>query len=215
MQFFVVSQRASSRRFLVPLFLCSAFILSPSLAGAAMVLVGDAQGRLTGIHGVEVAGRVYDVDFVRDSCAAVYQGCDEATDFTFTTQAAGLAAAQALIDSAFLARDQIQQAYASLCGANPCMPLTPYALFVPGPFGNTPPPPLPLVHVAGAFVPYVVGNGTPLDTVIDSTQVFTDADYYLMARWSEVPSPVPLPPALLPLVSGLLLFAALGRWRRA
>lgn len=71
-------------------------------AEASAILIVDGSGVLTGATGVDVAGTLYDVQFVDGTCAALFNGCDDATDFTFTTQSAATAASQALLDQVFV-----------------------------------------------------------------------------------------------------------------
>jgi hypothetical protein len=81
------------------------FALSVTLAGsahAAVVLSVDGNGRLTGATGVIVNGTSYDVTFGDGTCAALFSGCDAASDFTFSTSAEAALAAQALIDTVFI-----------------------------------------------------------------------------------------------------------------
>ncbi len=171
-----------------------------SSVSAAPVFTGNADAFLTGVLDLPVNGRLYDVSFVRDSCAAVYHGCDQPTDFTFTTRTDALAASQALIDLMEARKDTVLTQFPSLCGTA-CMPLTPYAIFAPL-FGAGP---VPLVEVTGAFIPFVVGNGAPLQTVIDAGYVYTATDYYLIAKWSPAASVVPIPDSLALFLSGLLV----------
>jgi len=70
-------------------------LCAPLSAGAAPILSGSD---LVGATGVVVGSNIYDVEFVDGSCASVYSGCDEATDFTFTTLAEADQASQALLD---------------------------------------------------------------------------------------------------------------------
>lgn len=51
-----------------------------------------------GATGVDVNGLLYDVEIIDSSCAALYSGCDETSDFLFTNVADATAAAQALLD---------------------------------------------------------------------------------------------------------------------
>ena len=51
-----------------------------SSANADPILVG---GQLTGFTDVDVNGTLYDVDFSDGTCVALFDGCDEAGDFTF------------------------------------------------------------------------------------------------------------------------------------
>ncbi len=69
---------------------------------AAAVLVVDGSGNLLGADDVDVNGTLYDVRFEDSSCALLFSGCDNALDFTFTTEMEATAASQALIDQVFL-----------------------------------------------------------------------------------------------------------------
>ncbi len=91
------------RRELVIRSLSFAFVLvlvAASSAGAATLNVSG--GQLLGASGVIVDGISYDVEFLDGTCIALYNGCDEVSDFTFQTEAAALLAAQALLDQVFL-----------------------------------------------------------------------------------------------------------------
>lgn len=71
---------------------------TPSFA-ATLNVVG---GQLMGASGVDVGGALYNVEFVDGSCAALFDGCDEVSDFTFQTEAAATLASQALLDQVFI-----------------------------------------------------------------------------------------------------------------
>ena len=92
---------------LKPLFLATAVATAATVAGmtseagAATLLVDDF-GQLTGAQGVDVNGTLYDVTFDGGSCVGLFNGCDDAGDFTFNTESGGLAAAQALLDQVFV-----------------------------------------------------------------------------------------------------------------
>ena len=70
----------------------------PAITGSAVELQVSG-GILTGALEVNVGGTLYDVSFVDDTCAAVFSGCDQISDFTFTTNLAAAAAGQALFDT--------------------------------------------------------------------------------------------------------------------
>ncbi len=80
---------------LLVLLLC----LSASANAATLNVVG---GQLLGASNVDVSGTLYDVEFVDGTCIAIFSGCDSTSDFDFTTEVAGLAAATALGDQVFL-----------------------------------------------------------------------------------------------------------------
>ena len=72
---------------------------APSFAATLNV---DGSGQLTGASGVNVGGTLYDVTFVDGTCTALFDGCDDVSDFTFTTRSDALAASQALLDFVFI-----------------------------------------------------------------------------------------------------------------
>src|SRR5262245_52041146 len=80
-------------------FALSLLLLPPaSVASAATLIVA---GKLFGASDVDVNGTLYNVMFVDGTCIALFSGCDEASDFTFQTEADARAASQALGDQVF------------------------------------------------------------------------------------------------------------------
>lgn len=77
--------------------------LSVSSANAATYEFGPGVfgNELLGANGVIVNGLTYNVSFLDGSCASIYDGCDELSDFTFNSAADADAASQALIDQVF------------------------------------------------------------------------------------------------------------------
>ena len=75
---------------------CLASLFASPLSAATVIINGS--GQLTGATGVNVSGTFYDVSFVEGTCVAQFNGCDNLTDFTFTSPSDALAAAQALLD---------------------------------------------------------------------------------------------------------------------
>lgn len=75
-------------------------LLAGSVNAAPILLVSG--GILQGATGVDVEGSIYDVRFVDGTCAALFTGCDQVTDFPFQTAGAASAAAQALLDTVFV-----------------------------------------------------------------------------------------------------------------
>lgn len=51
---------------------------------------------------MEVDGNLYDVDFLDGTCVDLFDGCDEETDFLFTTSNSALQASRALLDQVLL-----------------------------------------------------------------------------------------------------------------
>lgn len=65
-------------------------------------LLVDAGGQLTGATGVNVSGTLYDVSFQDGSCIETFSGCDESTDFMFTSYSDATNASLALFDQVFI-----------------------------------------------------------------------------------------------------------------
>jgi hypothetical protein len=76
--------------------------LAGSIGAAHAVTWQVTGGVLTGATGVNVGGTLYDVEFVDGTCIALFNGCDEPTDFAFTTGTAATLASQALFDQVLL-----------------------------------------------------------------------------------------------------------------
>ena len=79
-----------------------AAVLVLMASGAQAATLNVIGGQLYGASGVDVGGTLYDVEFVDGTCADLFTGCDDPTDFTFTDAALALSAMQALLDQVFL-----------------------------------------------------------------------------------------------------------------
>jgi hypothetical protein len=82
------------------LVLVVSILLTISGAQAAVPIVGGG-GELLGATGVNVGGTVYDVQIVEGTCVDLYDGCDDLSDFTFTTFAGAELAAQAIFEQVY------------------------------------------------------------------------------------------------------------------
>lgn len=82
--------------------LFAATALAMSAPATAAVQITDSNGILIGATGVNVEGTFYDVSFLSGTCASLFTGCNDSSDFDFTTSTSSHAAAQALIDQVFL-----------------------------------------------------------------------------------------------------------------
>lgn len=80
------------------------FGLTVSAAEAAILNV-DGGGNLLGAFGVDVGGTTFDVSFQDGTCAELFDGCDQVTDFTFQNATDADNASQALLDQIFGAGD--------------------------------------------------------------------------------------------------------------
>ena len=87
------------RRLSLATLLALVVCLVSSTNAATLNVVG---GRLIGASNVDVGGTLYDVEFVDGTCIDLFTGCDDASDFAFTTAAAAGLASQALLDQVFL-----------------------------------------------------------------------------------------------------------------
>lgn len=82
--------------------LFSIALLACASANALPTLNIDSNGQILGASGVDVNGTLYDVQFLEGTCVDLFGGCDEATDFAFSTESDALAAATALLSSVFI-----------------------------------------------------------------------------------------------------------------
>jgi hypothetical protein len=194
------------RRSLPPLLaLTFALTLAPAGARAATLVVSG--GQLLGATGVDVGGNLFDVAFVDGTCIALFDGCDDASDFTFTSEADGVAASQALLDQVFVdggagAFDTEPELTAGCSQTFACSAQTPYDAFAsttPGAFSAS------VVNYSPPNTDYVSSSGTTF-----GTQDLTGATGNVWAVWT---ASVPEPGAGLLVGAGLLALAA--RQRRA
>jgi hypothetical protein len=184
------------------------------LAAVLVLMAGGAQaatlnvvgGQLFGASGVLVDGSLYDVQFLDGTCIDLYNGCDEASDFTFQTQASAVLASWALLDQVFLDGvegqfDSFPQLTNGCTSLTECTSLTPYPppiphlLILPARNGSTPNSDVVLNSVGGSSVSLDLAG-------------FPDGVY---AVWS--PTVIPEPSTALLLSLGLTGLAAKGRRR--
>ena len=119
------------------LFVASSAWLMNAASAAVLQVSG---GELTGASGVIVNGTLYNVEFVDGTCAALFSGCDQTSDFAFTTATEANAASQALLDHVLIdgpdGNFDSQPNLTFGCEANTlasyCAPLTPFTLAVAG-----------------------------------------------------------------------------------
>jgi hypothetical protein len=82
--------------------LASFIVLLLTGSGASAATLNVVGGQLLGASGVDVGGTLYTVEFLQDSCIALYDGCDSPSDFTFPTPGEALSASLALLDQVFI-----------------------------------------------------------------------------------------------------------------
>ena len=102
-------------------------LLGLSLSANALTLITD-MSQLTGATGVAVNSIDYNVEFIDDSCADLFSGCDSNTDFLFQTFQEGVQASRALNDLVFLDEYDDNTALTRGCEDTlKCNIITPYA----------------------------------------------------------------------------------------
>jgi hypothetical protein len=88
--------------------ICALFIFGfVSMSHAAVIFITekDANGVVTSLLGadnVEVNGLFYNVRFLDGTCIALFNGCDDATDFVFNTSDTATSASRALLAQVFI-----------------------------------------------------------------------------------------------------------------
>jgi len=181
-------------------------------------------GMLMGATGVDVNGILFDVEFLDGTCAELYNGCDENTDFPFTnpadlndtvliTAAVTALFEKVLIDSPSGAFDSFPIFINGCVLAGACQVNTP--LFV----GAS----TEFIPAFGAFNDIAVeqGNTTNLDRIIEGSVYFNSnplplspsTDASVFAVWSPT-TVVPVPAALWLFLSGILGLTLLGKKRK-
>lgn len=78
----------------------AALFASTAPANAATLVFES--GELQGADYVDVGGALYNVRFENGACDALFDGCNEFSDFAFNSQADAQAAAQELLDQVFV-----------------------------------------------------------------------------------------------------------------
>ena len=178
-------------------------------ADAAPILIVNG-GILQGATGVVVGSDTYDVSFVDGSCAALFTGCDQLTDFTFQTSVTAISAAQALLDTVFIdgpagSFDSFPDLTRGCNDVRGCVLLTPFTT-VPGGVTNIA---LENAWSQGNDFLGALSVGTGYDTTTNAVHtyaVFTPAD--------ALPVPEPVSSLTLLALGGVALGCYRGRRRR-
>ena len=187
--------------------------ISANPAGAATLNL-DTSGQLLGASGVVISGKKYNVEFLAGSCIDVFNGCDDASDFAFSTEEEGRLATIALreqvwIDSVlgqFDSRPELTRGCTNVFGCS--------AFKVIG-FGSRPDE-IRMWDGLNRAGPGGIDEGTPIgsDRFLDLSDPNVDSsDSYTFAKFSAV-TPVPLPLGGVLLLTGLAGLAAIRRRKK-
>lgn len=179
-------------------------------ADARAATLNVVGGQLLGASGVDVGGTLYNVEFLDGTCIALYDGCDESSDFTFNTAADALLASQSLLDQVFVNgvagqfRDEAD--LTNGCDLSfACQVITPYDL--------------PSVNLIQVGVAQNSSEGSGLVPTFTTTLVNGPNGSYNSAFFFEqtnaVWSPVPEPNAALLIGMGLARLEYRGRVKQS
>ncbi|MEO1239372.1 MAG: VPLPA-CTERM sorting domain-containing protein [Pseudomonadota bacterium] len=154
---------------------------------SAATLQVDTDGVLVGATGLNVNGTIYDVAFVDGSCASIFDGCDEPSDFDFTNASDAVAVGQALFDQVFVGIFDTLSGVTFGCGGFQCVTRIPTG-FVP-------------TGGAGAEGAIVINNTVIADPSVNFGGInrlfnYANSDtsnYALFTETGQEVSPIPLP----------------------
>lgn len=74
----------------------------PPLPSGLIVYDIDANNQLLGARNIDVAGTLFDVEFLDGTCVSLFTGCDDSGDFVFANGSDAQAASIALLEQVFL-----------------------------------------------------------------------------------------------------------------
>jgi len=180
------------------------------LYGAKGVLVG-ATRTITPTGEVFNGGTSYDVEFVEGTCVQLFNGCNDTSDFAFTTELAAATASRSLLEQVFGSGEFDD--YADRTNGISY----PHVGFLVTAWGST-----------GSLVEKVFAENFSLTGLSSTDRINTNArnininsnsgsfgDDWVYARWTATPevSAVPLPAALPLYGAGLAVLGFMG-WRK-
>lgn len=196
----------------------SAFALTIGVSACSAATLNVNSNQLFGATGVDVDGTSYDVSFVDGTCVTVFDGCDDISDFTFSTEANALLASQALLDQVLIDGPlgqfgSVPNAINGISDVNNAQILT---IFGFNPFSPANP------ASASARISTGPGGGTTTNFSFVPQSDLSSSAAFVWAVWNESPvvvdpdpmAPVPLPAGGLLLLTGLAGIAGFQRRKK-
>ena len=170
------------RYFSTALFAVTALFASASYSATVLT---DGSGQLISATGVNVGGAFYDVNFLDGGCSALFDGCDDPSNFVFSNAVAAQNASQALLDQVIVGTSfNADPALIQGCDLGDlCRIFTPFLIDPEGVYGSN----TVETQAAQVFPLFSDVTGYTRHRVFDLGVTDT------FAVWSSTTSTVPLP----------------------
>ncbi|GFE50838.1 hypothetical protein So717_25910 [Roseobacter cerasinus] len=179
---------------------------------AATVQLNVVGGQLLGARNVDVNGTLYDVEFVDDTCAAIFGGCDDVSDFDFPTLGLAEAAAISLGETVFVdgPLGNFDSDHGLTAGISSAGGLGFGIIMVPYGFSSN----AGIRRVAGrSFLNEDDGDSLTFSSIPIGSDLSSD-DNIAFARFTlSQLTPIPLPAGGFLLIAGLAGLGGLRAWR--
>jgi len=189
------------RKIVIGLILAWALCMPVSAWALSLTVVG---GQLMGAKDVKVGTLFYDVSFVEGTCESLFNGCNNATDFTFTNTTEADLASWALINDVLLDVagvgdfDTLPSLTNGITKDNHGYIMTPFGLSGSSIVWSS-----YATNLGVGLGGDLVQNGYSIGRTADTTSM----PYLVYAKWVAAPTPAPEPATIILLFSGLAGFA--------
>ena len=193
-----MTSNAVNKRLLAIIVLLASLV-QPAQAASYHLLDGE----LIGAFDVEVNGQLYDVSFANGSCATLYSGCDELSDFMFGNPVDSQAAASALLKQVFSNGDfyDTNPALTRGCESDVCFLMMPYLL-------SDNPNFIGYANVKGGRNSPALAENLVGFSIIDPDLDISAFPDWTFVRWTTETSVIPLPASIW--LFGMVLMGMLG-----